>query len=137
MRYAPTGERSISLAHRRAGYGGISMGDYLDAERRSPPLLVAQIETATTDDPLEEILAAGPDIAFIGTADLRADVGLDEAAHRERIEEIAGAAEKAGVPLGAFDLDDPRVSYEVVTSDLALLRAGAATAVSARRKSRG
>jgi 4-hydroxy-2-oxoheptanedioate aldolase len=133
-RYAPDGDRSISLAHRRAEYGGTSMADYLAAERDTPPLVVAQIETATTDDPLAEILAAGPDVAFIGTADLRADVGLDQAAWEARVEEIAAAAEAAGVVLGAFGLDDRRVAYDLVTSDLALLRAGALAAVEKPRR---
>jgi 4-hydroxy-2-oxoheptanedioate aldolase len=113
------------------------MAEYLEHERSSPPLVVAQIETATTDDPLEQILAAGPDVAFVGTADLRADVGLDQAAYEARVEEIASAAQAAGVVLGAFGLDDPRVAYDVVASDLALLHAGAASAVSARRELRG
>lgn len=135
--YPPQGERSISLAHRRGAYGGTSMGEYLDAERGSPPLVVAQIETATTDDSLEEILATSPDVVFIGTADLRADVGLDEAAYEARVDEIASAAQAEGIILGAFALNDPRVSYHLLTSDLALLRAGAAAAVSARRDDRG
>jgi 4-hydroxy-2-oxoheptanedioate aldolase len=125
-RYAPEGERSISLSHRRADYGGDSMAEYLEAERRTPPLVVAQIETATTDDPLDEILAAGPDVAFIGTADLRADVGLDAGAYEERVREIIDEVEAAGVVLGAFGLDDPRVTYRLISSDLAVLRSGAA-----------
>jgi 4-hydroxy-2-oxoheptanedioate aldolase len=128
-RYSPEGDRSISLAHRRADYGGTSMADYLGAERSSPPLVVAQIETATTDDPLEEILAAAPDVAFIGTADLRADVGLDQGAYERRVEEIVEATVSTDVVLGAFGLEDPRVTYRLITSDLTLLRTGAATAV--------
>src|SRR5204863_8257398 len=50
-RYAPEGARSISLAHPQAGYGATSLADYLQAQRADGPLLVAQIETARTDDP--------------------------------------------------------------------------------------
>jgi 2-keto-3-deoxy-L-rhamnonate aldolase RhmA len=126
--YAPAGTRSISLAHPQAGYGGIPLGDYLAAQAGEPPLIVAQIETAATDDPLEEILAERPDAVFIGTTDLSVDLGLDPERVRARVEEVAAAAERAGIPLGAFGLDDPRVAYHLVSSDLALLRAAVADA---------
>jgi 4-hydroxy-2-oxoheptanedioate aldolase len=132
-RYAPTGTRSISLAHRGAGFGTMPMSEYLAAEEAEPPLAIAQIETATTDDPLEDILAAGPDAVFIGTADLRADVGLDEEAFAARVAEISEAAERAGIVLGAIGLEDPRITYRVLSSDLALLHGAAATAVAAAR----
>jgi len=132
-RYSPHGRRSISLAHARAAYGGISMRDYLASEAESPPLVVAQIETAETDDPLAEIVAAGADVVFIGTADLEADLGLDQERLRARIAEISEAVAAADGVLGAFGLDDPRVRYRVLTSDLSLLRAGAVAAVAAGR----
>jgi 4-hydroxy-2-oxoheptanedioate aldolase len=122
-RYAPHGTRSVSLAHPMAGYGATPLRDYLVEQAATPPLVVAQIETAQTDDPLEDILAAGPDVAFIGTADLTVDLELDADRTRARVEEIAAAAEAAGVPLGAFALDDDRVRYAIESSDLALLRA--------------
>ena len=125
-RYAPEGDRSISLAHPVAGYGGTPLADYLDERAAEPPLLVGQIETATTDDPLDEILAAGLDVAFIGTTDLSVDLGLDADRVAQRVEDIAAAAEASGVELGAFGLDDPRVTYEVAGSDIALLRSAAA-----------
>jgi 4-hydroxy-2-oxoheptanedioate aldolase len=121
-RHAPHGTRSISLAHPLAGYGAAPLADYLADRRADPPLLVVQIETATTDDPLGEILAAGVDVAFIGTMDLSVDLDLDTERSRERIAEIADAAERAGLTLGAFGLDDARVAYDVVGSDVALLR---------------
>lgn len=132
-RYAPAGSRSLSLAHRRAGYGATGMGDYLAAEAEEPPLVVAQIETATTDDSLAEIVAAGPDVVFVGTADLRADVGLDQAAFEARVGEICDAVAAGGVVLGGIALDDPRVRFRALTSDLALLRSASAAAVAAAR----
>ena len=122
-RYAPEGTRSVSLAHPGAAYGEIPLAEYLEAQAASPPELVVQIETDTTDDPLEEILAAGVDVAFIGTTDLSVDVGLDAARVRERVEAIAAAADRAGVELGGFGLDDARVTYDISGSDIALLRA--------------
>ena len=128
MRYAPEGSRSISLAHPQAGYGGVPLADYLAAQASDPPLLVAQIETAETDDTLEEILGAQPDVAFIGTTDLAVDLGLDQARVGARVEEIAAAAQAAGIPLGAFALEDDRVVYDMVGSDLSLLRGALADA---------
>jgi 4-hydroxy-2-oxoheptanedioate aldolase len=125
-RYAPHGTRSVSLAHPGAAYGEIPLADYLKAQAAAPPELVVQIETDTTDDPLDEILAAGADVAFVGTTDLSVDLGLDPARLRERVEAIAAAAEAAGVELGGFNLDDARVTYDVSGSDVALLRAAVA-----------
>jgi 2-keto-3-deoxy-L-rhamnonate aldolase RhmA len=122
-RYAPEGDRSVSLAHPAAAYGEVPLPDYLDTQRVSPPELVIQIETATTDDPLPELLAAGADVAFVGTTDLSVDLGLDAARVRERVEAIASAAEGAGVELGGFALDHPQVTYDISGSDVALLRA--------------
>src|SRR5947207_7808538 len=48
-RYAPAGRRSVSLAHPAAGYGMTTLADAVAAP---PPLLVGQIETAETEDPL-------------------------------------------------------------------------------------
>ena len=117
--YAPGGTRSISLAHPLARYGATPLRDYL-AEQEAP-LVVAQIETATTDDPLEKILAAGADVAFVGVTDLTVDLGLDADRVEARIAEIAAAADAAGVVLGGFGAD-ARWRYAVASSDLALLR---------------
>jgi 4-hydroxy-2-oxoheptanedioate aldolase len=126
MRYAPAGSRSVSLAHPGAGYGAVGLADYVAAQAAEPAELVVQIETAETDDPLSELLAAGVDVAFVGTTDLLVDVGMDDARLQARVAEIAAAAAAAGVELGAFGLDDPRVTYEVSGSDIALLRAAVA-----------
>ena len=117
--YAPGGTRSISLAYPLARYGATPLRDYL-AEQEAP-LVVAQIETATTDDPLEKILAAGADVAFVGVTDLTVDLGLDADRVEARIAEIAAAADGAGVVLGGFGAD-ARWRYVVASSDLALLR---------------
>jgi 4-hydroxy-2-oxoheptanedioate aldolase len=128
MRYPPHGARSISLAHPAARYGVTPLGEYLSAQEARPPLVVAQIETEATDDPLDEIAAAHPDVLFVGTTDLAVDVGLDEERVRRRIDEVAAAAERAGIPLGAFALDEPRVTYRAVSTDLTLLQQAIANA---------
>ena len=117
--YAPAGSRSISLAHPGAAYGGTSLREYLAGVE--PPLLVIQVETRTTEDPLDEICAAGADVVFLGLTDVLADCDLDDQAARARADEIAAAAEAAGVALGGFGADE-RFRYSVVSSDVALLR---------------
>jgi 4-hydroxy-2-oxoheptanedioate aldolase len=128
MRYAPDGSRSISLAHPQAGYGGTGLADYLATQRAQPPLLVAQIETAETDDALADIAGAGADALFLGTTDLSVDLGMDAERLRARVDEVADAAASAGIPLGAFGLDDERVDFHVSASDLSLLRTALANA---------
>jgi 4-hydroxy-2-oxoheptanedioate aldolase len=96
-RYPPAGERSVSLAQPAAAYGRAGIGAYLAAAAPGP-LVVIQIETAGTDDPLERILG-GVDVAFVGLTDLSVDVGapgqLDSPPVAKRIAEIAAAAQRA------------------------------------------
>ena len=117
--YAPGGSRSVSLAHSVAAFGAAGLAEYLgDVE---PPLLVIQIETAETEDPLDEILAAGADVAFVGMTDLTVEYGFDDARVGARVDEIAEAARRASITLGGFGTDG-RFVYSVASSDLALLR---------------
>ena len=118
-RYAPDGRRSISLAHPRADYGATPLREYLASTE--PPLVVIQLETRVTDDPLPEIAAAGADVVFLGLTDLLVDCGLDDAAAEARADEIAAAATDAGVVVGGFGREE-RFRYAVVSSDVALLR---------------
>ena len=143
-RYPPEGTRSVSLAHPAADYGAIPLAAYLERSKGGP-LLVGQIETATTVDPLADLLS-GLDVAFIGTTDLSVDLGrpgmLDDERVRSRVLEIAGAAERASVALGAWvanadalaALQGMRLRYVVVGSDLQLLRAGIASTLAAARR---
>lgn len=127
MFYAPGGRRSISLSHRQAGFGQQALSEYLAGQIEHPPRIVAQIETAETDEPLPEILKERPDVVFVGTTDLTVDLGLDDQRVQARVNEIASAAQAANVALGGFDLNDPRVVYDVVSSDLTLLARAART----------
>jgi 2-keto-3-deoxy-L-rhamnonate aldolase RhmA len=116
--YAPRGSRSISLAHRGARFGRTPLADYLGG--LADPLLVVQIETAETDDPLETIAAAGADVVFVGVTDLTVELGLDRERTAARVDEIAAAAASARVALGGFGSDE-RFAYSIASSDLALL----------------
>ena len=135
-RYPPDGRRSISLAHAAGGYGEASPHDLVEAD---PPLLVGQIETSETEDPLDSILAEGLDVAFIGALDLLVEVGFDQLRLDARIEEIAKAAAVADVALGAFAATasaiPPGVRYVALSSDVAMLRAAAAAAVATMGRS--
>jgi 2-keto-3-deoxy-L-rhamnonate aldolase RhmA len=117
--YAPDGTRSISLAHPRARYGGVSLRDYLASVEA--PLVVIQLETRETDDPPVELCRAGADVAFLGLTDLLVDCGLDEGVAAVRAEALAAAAAEAGIALGGFGAEE-RFRYSVVSSDVALLR---------------
>jgi 4-hydroxy-2-oxoheptanedioate aldolase len=122
----PAGCRSVSLAHPMAGYGAMPLREAVSAP---PPLLIGQIETAETDDPLAEILAAGLDVAFIGTTDLLVDLGLDLDRRRRRIDEIERAIAASGIAYGTFaaapsDIP-PGARYVALSSDLAMLGAAA------------
>jgi 4-hydroxy-2-oxoheptanedioate aldolase len=143
-RYAPDGTRSVSLGHPSADFGGIPLPKYLE-QSKAFPLLVGQVETATTQDPLDALLP-GLDAAFIGTTDLSVDVGkpgqLDDERVAARIGEIVAAAARAKVPLGAWVANVESLSalrgtplrYVLMGSDLQYLRAGlVAIAAAARR----
>jgi len=135
MRYPPEGTRSVSVAQPSAGYGARSLAGYLEATAASPPLVVGQIETATTEDPLEQVLAH-LDVAFVGTTDLSVDLGvpglLESPGVVGRVEEIARAAAGQSVMLGGWaagperadSLHEKGASYVVIGSDLDALRRG-------------
>jgi len=118
LAFPPEGRRSASTAHASARFGAIPLREYV--EQASRPMLVAQIEDLHTNDPLEEILLAGVDVAFIGTSDLSVAARFDPDAVVRRIQEVAGAAAAAGVALGGFRLDHPASRYDVSCSDMSL-----------------
>jgi 4-hydroxy-2-oxoheptanedioate aldolase len=123
--YAPNGTRSISLSHPLGRYGAVPLDEYVASQES--PLVVAQIETLQTDDPLEEIFTARPDVAFVGVTDIAVDARLDRARANARVDEILDAATKAGIATGGFG-DDPRFRYSVVSSDVSLLQKAVADA---------
>lgn len=126
-RYSPEGTRSVGVAHPATRYGARELREYLAELRASPPIVVAQIETAETDDPLEEILGAGADVAFVGSLDLAVDVGHDAARVAARTAEIADAASATGVVLGGAGCNHPNVLYAADHADLGLLRTACVT----------
>jgi len=122
--YPPRGRRSISLAHACAGHGAMPIADHL-ASSAGAPLVVAQIELALAPSAYASILAASPDVAFVGTTDLLVDCGLDAERSAQHVEQIATAAREADVVLGGFALADrDDVRYLIGASDMSLLSSG-------------
>lgn len=121
-RYPPAGRRSLSLAHPMAGYGAMPLSEAVSGPH---PFLVGQIESAETDDPLEDILAAGLDVAFVGTTDLLVDLGMDTDRQRGRVADIERAIAVSGVGYGTFVSDPGAIPgaarYLALSSDLAML----------------
>lgn len=142
--YPPGGDRSISLAQPAAGFGARSLVDHLAAAAADPPVVVGQLETATTADTPAEI-AAELDVVFIGTTDLSVDLGRPgELRHPDvtaRVDAIAAGTAAAGRTLGAFANSAAEIpalraagaGYLVVGSDIALLGAAARSTLAAAR----
>lgn len=105
MRYPPQGVRSVSLAQPAAGYGSVGVANYLAWMAEHAPLVVGQIETASTEEPLADVVDP-LDVAFVGTTDLSVDLGVPgETGHPtvvDRIAEIAVAARDRGVAFGGW-----------------------------------
>ncbi len=125
MQFPPEGNRSVSTAHAAAGFGAMSLREYVDGAER--PLLVAQVEDVESDDPLAKILSSGVDVAFIGTADLTTAARFDAEAVSTRVAEIAAAAAEAGVVFGGFRLEHPASRYRMSCSDISLFVDGLET----------
>jgi 4-hydroxy-2-oxoheptanedioate aldolase len=118
-----------------AGYGSVPMPEYLEAQAMNPPLLVGQVETATTADPLVEIVE-GLDVVFAGAADLSVDMGRPgDPGHvdvQDRLADLATASRSVDAAFGGWVgsaqglpvLTGLAATYIVVGSDLQILRSG-------------
>jgi 4-hydroxy-2-oxoheptanedioate aldolase len=126
--YAPEGTRSIALGHHGGEYGGVDFRDYV-AANRGRPLVVVQLETAEEPEAYRRVVAALPDVAFVGMADLRVDSGFDAERLAANVAAIRAACEAEGVVFGGVELaGDPAARYLGVANDLAMLKAGMAAA---------
>lgn len=96
--YPPVGRRGVSFAHRQARWGLSDPAEYLATALRAR--VIVQIETATTIDSLEDILAAGADGVFIGVEDLRVDCRVAGVDFDARFDEVVRAADRAGISWG-------------------------------------
>lgn len=129
--YAPNGVRSISLAHPTAAFGGLSLADYLAAERAAPPLLIGQIESEVKDD-LADVIT-GLDVAFVGTTDLMVSRGLatGDGSLGRAVAEIARCAANGQVAFGGWSAQQDGITeaglqdaaFVLLGSDLQVLAA--------------
>lgn len=138
-RFAPDGDRSVSLANRAAGFGLPGSGGlaaFLAAERADPPLLVGQIETPWWRDggtAWDEVIA-DLDVVFVGGTDLAVSLGAEPGGDdlRAAVAEIEEAAERHGIAFGGWAPSGPAAAacglaaarYLVTGSDLQILAAG-------------
>ncbi|MER7003776.1 aldolase/citrate lyase family protein [Dactylosporangium sp. NPDC000555] len=139
-RFAPSGERSVSLANRVAGFGAASLRAFLRSEAEAPPMLVGQIETAIAE-PWPDVLH-GLDVAFVGTTDLSVSLGLPSSGELSaQVELVASAARAAGAAFGGWSASVDAASaqglagagYLIVGSDLQILAAGLRAAMTSER----
>lgn len=110
MRYPPRGVRGVGHALGRASrFGAIT--DYQTGAEDGLSLLV-QIETAAALRALDDILAVdGVDGAFIGPADLAADLGLagDDPTFAQTIATTLGRIHDSGKAAGIISLSDDQI----------------------------
>ncbi len=137
MRYPPDGIRGLAAIHRASRYG--RDGTYF-AEAQHTVALIAQIETVTALENLEEIAAVdGVDAVFFGPGDLAASLGLrgQPAAEpvvaaimngRERLRDLpAAAGVLASTPELAERYIEAGFDFVAVANDAAILFRGADT----------
>lgn len=103
-RYPPSGDRSVHLSVRAAGYGDKS--DYLSTADRSVAML-AMVESADAHTRLDEILITdGIDGIFVGPMDLAASLGLAGSPSDPRVvaaaSDIISRAQLAGKSTSIF-----------------------------------
>lgn len=144
-RYPPLGERSWGQLAGMWG-GGVVSPDDANASVRC----AVMVETAEALAEIDEIAAApGVDVVFVGPFDLALALGttvdalLDDTSPGSALGRIVTAAEDAGVVVGAF-AGDPATAARMrahgidalaVTTDIAVVEAGAAAVLMADRES--
>ncbi|MBI4529671.1 MAG: hypothetical protein HY695_38220 [Deltaproteobacteria bacterium] len=108
-KYPPTGQRGLALRRAHSYYRALQAGPYL-RRANDETLIIAQIETQTSVDNLNEILSVGGiDVAFIGPADLSTSMGYPgQASHPEviaAIERVMEISKRYGVSPGIHVTD--------------------------------
>ena len=137
-RYAPLGDRGLSLCRAHTGFRRVKKDEYIEQTNRDI-LLMAQIETKAAVDNLDEILATpGIDMAFIGPSDLSLSYGIDGSLRspemRAIVNQIIDCASRHGVALGiqtydmqiATELVDAGIDFISCNTDANALLAGLA-----------
>lgn len=100
-KYAPQGNRGISLLRAHTGYEKIADSRAYMDQQNEDSLLMTQIESQTGVDNVEKIMAvAGIDVAFIGPNDLTQSLGIsgqfDHPGFLAAVDKVMEAAKKNG-----------------------------------------
>jgi 4-hydroxy-2-oxoheptanedioate aldolase len=147
--FAPGGHRSLSLAHRAARFGQISVEQYL-REAQERLVTVCQIESRAGVAALPELLDAldAADLWFLGPFDLSNDLGhpgnQDHPDVQALLDQSIGQIRQSGARVGIYarDGDDAARWLErgaqmiVLGSDVSLLQAAARDAIRTMREQR-
>ena len=123
-RYAPQGDRGLSLCRAHTGFKRVDRADYT-ARANAGVLLMAQIETRAAVDNLDSILSTpGIDMAFIGPSDLSLSCGIDSSlrspAMREIVDLVIASARRHGVAVG-IQTYDIEVAAELIVAGVGMI----------------
>lgn len=104
-KFAPEGERGLCKYVRAADFSSRDQADYFQRANEEN-LIIGHIEGLTGVNNLDEILATGLDVIFIGPYDLSSSLGVpgqvDHPLVEKKVKEICSKATEANVLVGTF-----------------------------------
>jgi 2-keto-3-deoxy-L-rhamnonate aldolase RhmA len=124
VRYAPEGDRGLSLCRAHTGFRRVPQKEYT-ARANEEILVMAQIETKLAIDNLDDILSTpGIDMAFIGPSDLSLSCGISSSLRspemREIVDQVIAKAQRHGVLVG-IQTYDIGIAAELVAAGVNLI----------------
>ena len=123
-RYAPQGDRGLSLCRAHTGFRRVARDEYT-ARANEEIVLMAQIETRKAVDDLDEILSTpGIDLAFIGPSDLSLSCGINSSLRspemRAIVDQVIASARRHGVAVG-IQTYDMEIAAELVEAGVGMI----------------
>jgi 2-keto-3-deoxy-L-rhamnonate aldolase RhmA len=123
-RYAPAGDRGLSLCRAHTGFRRVEQREYI-ARANAEILVIAQIETKRALENLDEILGTpGIDMVFIGPSDLSLSCGISSSLRapemRAAVDHVIARARHFGVGVG-IQTYDPDAAAELVAAGVGLV----------------
>jgi len=105
-KYAPEGDRGLSLCRAHTDYTPVKTGEYT-AHANQNVMVMIQIETARALKNVDSILATpGIDVAFVGPVDLSLSLGIEAdlgaPVMQEALDKIIEAGRRHGVVVGIY-----------------------------------
>ncbi|MGE4352491.1 MAG: HpcH/HpaI aldolase/citrate lyase family protein [Oscillospiraceae bacterium] len=146
-KYAPIGERGISMMRGHNRYIPVeSPVDYM-REANENTILIVQIESSVSISNIEEILSVeGIDIAFMGPSDLCQSLGilghLDSPIYVEAVEKVIAASQKLGKACGTQGMNpealqiwvDKGMRFNLYSNEVSMLMREGKTAMKILKK---